>query len=74
MGMTLPEEFGGQGLGWLDAAVVVEEVSRACGVSGRIVVEANMGGIAAIMEYGSESQKHAAAACVLSEPDSKVSQ
>ena len=65
MGMTIPEAYGGRGLGFLDAALVVEEMAKACGVTGRIVVEANMGGIAAIMHYGTEEQKKRAAELVL---------
>jgi 3-sulfinopropanoyl-CoA desulfinase len=45
--------------------LVVEEMAKCCGVTGRIVVEANMGAIGAIMKYGSESQKHLAAELVL---------
>jgi hypothetical protein len=66
MGMTLPESYGGPGSSYLDAVIVIEEVAKACGVSARIVVEANMGAIGAIMAYGSEDQKQLAAACVLS--------
>jgi alkylation response protein AidB-like acyl-CoA dehydrogenase len=65
MGMTIPEEYGGLGLSYLDAALVVEEMARVCGVTGRIVVEGNMGAIGAIMKYGSEAQKRLAAKLVL---------
>ena len=66
MGMTIPEEFGGQGLGYMDAVLVIEEMAKVCGVTGRIVVEANMGGVGAIMAYGSDKQKRLAAELVLS--------
>ncbi len=66
MGMTIPEEFGGQGLDYMDTVLVIEEMAKVCGVTGRIVVEANMGGVGAIMAYGSEKQKHLAADLVLS--------
>jgi alkylation response protein AidB-like acyl-CoA dehydrogenase len=65
MGMTLPRELGGQGAGYLDAVLVIEEMSRVCGVTGRIVVEANMGAIGAILAYGSKEQKKLAAGLVL---------
>ena len=65
MGMTIPQELGGQGLGFLEAALVIEEMAKACGVTARIVVEANMGGISAIMKYGSAEQKRLAAKLVL---------
>lgn len=66
MGMTIPEAFGGQGLTYLDAVLVVEEMAKQCGVTARIVVEANMGAVGAIMSYGSEAQKKRAAELVLS--------
>ncbi len=65
MGMTIPRSHGGQGRSLLDAAIVVEEMARACTVTARIVVEANMGAIAAVMAYGSEAQKRLAAGLVL---------
>lgn len=65
MGMTLPVAYGGKGASWLDAAVVIEEIAKACTLSARIVVEANMGGISAIMAYGSDAQKRFVAPYVL---------
>ena len=64
-GMTIPTAYGGRGLDYLDAALVVEEMAKVCGVSGRIAVEANMGAIGAIMAYGAEEQKRLAAELVL---------
>ena len=64
-GMTVPAEFGGQGRSFLDAVLVVEEMSKQCGVTGRIAVEANMGAISAIMAYGSDDQRRLAAGLVL---------
>lgn len=65
LGMTLPEAYGGQARSWLDAVVVIEEMSKCCSVTGRIVVETNMGAVSAIMAYGSEEQKRMAADMVL---------
>ncbi|MCP5153220.1 MAG: acyl-CoA dehydrogenase family protein [Ectothiorhodospiraceae bacterium] len=65
MGMTIPRALGGPGLGFLEASLVVEEMARVCGVSGRIAVEANMGAISAVMHYGTEAQKRRAADLVL---------
>jgi len=65
MGMTIPEKYGGQGLGYPEAVLVIEEMARVCGVTGRIVVEANMGAIGAVMKYGTEAQKTLAAKLVL---------
>ncbi len=66
MGLTIPKEYGGQGLGYLETVLVIEEMAKACATMGRIVVEANMGAIGAIMAYGSDEQKNIAARCVLS--------
>lgn len=64
-GMTIPKAQGGPGLSYLDAALVIEEMAKVCGVTGRIAVEANMGAIGAIMAYGTEAQKSLAAEMVL---------
>ncbi|MBF0279288.1 MAG: acyl-CoA dehydrogenase family protein [SAR324 cluster bacterium] len=65
MGMTIPTEYGGRGLSYFDTVLVIEQIARTCGVSARIVVEANMGAIGAIMFYGSEDQKKLCAPFVL---------
>jgi len=65
MGMTVPEEYGGRGMSYLDVVLVVEEIAKACGVSARIVVEANMGAVGAVLKYGSEIQKKLVAEYVL---------
>jgi len=64
-GMTVPAEFGGPGHSFLDAVLVVEEMAKKCGVTGRIAVEANMGAISAIMAYGTDIQRRLAAGLVL---------
>ena len=65
IGMTIPKELGGQGLGWMDAVLVIEQMAQVCAVTARIVVETNMGAISAVMAYGSEAQKRMAADMVL---------
>lgn len=65
MGMTLPIELGGKGMSYLDAVIVVEEMSRACATMGRITVEANMGAIGAIAKYGTPEQLRISAELVL---------
>jgi alkylation response protein AidB-like acyl-CoA dehydrogenase len=65
IGMTIPAEYGGPGLGFLEASLVVDEMAQVCGVTGRIAVEGNMGAISAVMHYGSEAQKRLAAKLVL---------
>jgi alkylation response protein AidB-like acyl-CoA dehydrogenase len=54
-GLTIPADYGGPGLSYFDAALVIEEFSKACAVCGRIGVEA----------YGTEAQKRLAARLVL---------
>src|SRR5208282_5542074 len=65
MGMTIPRAYGGAGLSYLDAVLVIQALAKRCGVTARIAVEANMGAIGAIMAYGSEAQKRLAAELVL---------
>lgn len=65
MGMTIPKDYGGLGVNYLDVALIVEEIAKVCGVTARIVVEGNMGAISAIMKYGTEHQKQLAARLVL---------
>ncbi|MEM6741675.1 MAG: 3-sulfinopropanoyl-CoA desulfinase, partial [Pseudomonadota bacterium] len=65
MGMTIPARFGGQGASYHQVVEVVEEAARACTLTARIIVEANMGGISAVMAYGTEAQKRFAAPIVL---------
>lgn len=57
MGMTVPKAYGGAGRTIFDALLVIEEVAKACGVTGRIVVDANLGVVSALVHYASEAQK-----------------
>ena len=66
MGYTIPTSYGGRGGSFFEAALIIEEMARVCGATGRITVEANMGAISAVMQYGSEKQKRLAAELVLS--------
>jgi alkylation response protein AidB-like acyl-CoA dehydrogenase len=54
MGMTIPETLGGPGRSLFDAILVAEEMAKACGITARIVVEANMGALGILLRYGSE--------------------
>ena len=65
MGMSVPSDLGGPGHSCLDVALAIEELAAKCGVSGRIVVEGNMGAVGAIIAYGSQRQRQIAAAHVL---------
>jgi alkylation response protein AidB-like acyl-CoA dehydrogenase len=66
MGMTVPREMGGRGASYFDVVLVIEQMARHCGVTARIVVEANMGAVGAIMAYGTDAQRRVAAEHVLS--------
>jgi alkylation response protein AidB-like acyl-CoA dehydrogenase len=57
MGMTIPPAYGGQGKPLLNLVLAIEQVARVCGVTGRILVDSNLGAVGAIVEYGSEAQK-----------------
>ncbi|MGF1445045.1 MAG: 3-sulfinopropanoyl-CoA desulfinase [Pikeienuella sp.] len=65
MGMTLPTALGGRGASFLETVRVIEEIARACTLTARIVVEANMGAVSAVMAYGTPEQRRLAAARVL---------
>ena len=65
MGMTIPKAYGGEGRTFFDATLVIEQMAQVCGVTGRIVVESNMGAISTVMKYGTEEQKKMAAEYVL---------
>ena len=65
-GMTVPKALGGHGRDYLDTTLVIEEMAKKCGVTARIVVEANMGAIGAVLAYGSDAQKRLASDAVLS--------
>jgi len=57
MGMTFPVEYEGRGAGVLDAVLAVEAAARACGVTGRILVDSNFGAVGAIVHDGTDAQK-----------------
>jgi len=65
MGMTIPKAYGGLGASFYDCALVIEEIAKACTLTARVVVEANMGGISAVMAYGTHEQKAFCAPIVL---------
>jgi len=57
MGMAAPAAYGGQGRALLDVVLAIEQVARACGVTGRILVDSNLGAVGAIVHHGTEAQK-----------------
>jgi alkylation response protein AidB-like acyl-CoA dehydrogenase len=58
MGMTVPAAYGGPGRDLLDVILAIEQVARACGITGRILVDSNLGAVGALIHFGSEAQKH----------------
>ncbi len=69
LGMTIPEEYGGQGRHLLDAILAIETAAQYCGVTGRILVETNMGALGCIMAYGTDAQRKLVAHRILHEGD-----
>jgi alkylation response protein AidB-like acyl-CoA dehydrogenase len=57
MGLTVPRPYGGRGRPLLDAVLAIEQVARVCGVTGRILVDSNLGPVGAIVHCGTEAQK-----------------
>ena len=56
-GMTFPEQYGGKNASALDTCLVIEEVARHCGISGRLIVDHNFGAVGTIWNFGTESQR-----------------
>ncbi len=65
LGMTVPKDLGGPGRSYLDVVLVIEQCAKACGAAARIVVEANMGAVGAILRFGDAAQRRLAADLVL---------
>lgn len=57
MGLTLPEKYGGSEMSFLDLAVLIEEMGRAC-LPGPFIPTVVLGALP-ILEAGSEAQKQA---------------
>jgi len=57
MGLTIPREHGGRDRPLLDVVLAIEAVARACGITGRIVVEGSLGVVGALRAYGSDAQR-----------------
>jgi butyryl-CoA dehydrogenase len=56
-GLTIPEEYGGAGLGNLELSLVLEEVNRACAATGVTLSVHNSLLGAPITRFGNEAQK-----------------
>ncbi|NIJ36338.1 acyl-CoA dehydrogenase [Sphingopyxis panaciterrae] len=58
LGICMPEEYGGAGLGILDAAVLIQAISESgAGMSGVSAVHMNIFGLNPVVVFGSEEQK-----------------
>jgi acyl-CoA dehydrogenase len=57
LGVTIPEEYGGEGLGMLEMSIIIEELSRGGGQGGIIFVLTPVFGGIGIQRHGSEEQK-----------------
>ncbi len=57
MGIVLPEEYGGAGLGYIDYVIVIEELSRIDGSVGLILAAHNSLCTNHIYKFGSEAQR-----------------
>ena len=57
-GIVVPEEYGGQGLGYLAYVVATEELARVDGSQAATVTAGNSLGIGPIYYYGTEEQRH----------------
>ena len=58
LGICVPEEYGGSGLGVQDAAVMMRAVAESgAGMSGASAVHINVFGLNPVLVYGSEEQK-----------------
>ena len=58
LGMAMPQEHGGAGLGILEAAIMMETVSGSgAGLSGASAIHMNVFGLHPVVVYGSEEQK-----------------
>lgn len=69
LGMTIPRRYGGSERSLLDAILVIEQVSKYCATTGRILVETNMGALGAVMAYGAEEQQKLIADRILQHGD-----
>ncbi len=57
MGVLIPEEYGGAGLGYAEYVAVIREISRVCGSIGLSVAAHNSLCCGHILAFGNESQK-----------------
>jgi butyryl-CoA dehydrogenase len=54
MGLSLPKEYGGGGLGPIESIIVIEELAKGCTNTAEIVFDALIGPIQVLLHFGSE--------------------
>ncbi len=57
MGIYIPEEYGGAGMDYMSYAIMIEEISRACGSSGVFLSAHNSLAVWPILTFGTKEQK-----------------
>lgn len=57
MGVIVPEQYGGSGLGYQDYITIIEEISKVCGSIGLSVAAHNSLCTNHLLQFGSEEQK-----------------
>ena len=57
LGITIPEDSGGQGGTLMDAVIAIETVASVCPRSADVIQAGNFGPIRVLAEYGSDEQK-----------------
>ena len=57
MGVLVPEEYGGAGLGYPEYSVVIQEIAKVCGSIGLSVAAHNSLCTGHILAFGNEDQK-----------------
>ena len=58
MGVLVPEEYGGSGLGYQEYITIIEEIAKVCGSIGLSLAAHNSLGTNHILMFGNEEQKH----------------
>jgi len=57
LGLPIPERYGGQGRGALEAILVIEELARVCRLAAWPVFESSVGPVRVIEQFGTEGLK-----------------
>ncbi len=57
MGVLIPEEYGGSGLGYFEYSAIIQEIAKVCGSIGLSVAAHNSLCVGHILAFGNEEQK-----------------